>query len=94
MKGKADPVLDYVLTPHASDEIYRRGLDEALVREVLDYPEQRMALRPGRVVVESRIELAGRRYLAPVFVVMDRSPAEVVAAYRTSKVDKYWRRQS
>jgi len=25
---------------------------------------------------------------------VDRSPAEVVTAYRTSKIDKYWRRQS
>ena len=72
----------------------RRGLDETVVRHVLAVPEQRIAVRPGREVVHSKIELAGRRYLAPVFVDVDRSPAEVVTAYRTSKIDKYWRRQS
>jgi hypothetical protein len=35
--------------------------------------------------------MRGRRYLVRVFVDVDRSPAEVVTAYRTSKIDKYWR---
>ena len=30
-------------------------------------------------------------YLLRVFVDLDRDPPEVVTAYRTSKVDKYWR---
>ncbi|GAG48402.1 unnamed protein product, partial [marine sediment metagenome] len=29
-------------------------------------------------------------YLIRVFVDGDRKPAEVVTAYRTSKIDKYW----
>jgi hypothetical protein len=94
MKAKAVPILDFVLTPHASSELRRRGLDETMVRQVLADPEQRMAVRPGREVVHSRLELAGRRYLVRVFVDVDRNPAEVVTAYRTSKIDKYWRRQS
>ena len=93
MKGKADPILDFVLTPHAAEGIRRRGLDQT-VRYVLTHPEQRFVVRPGREVVHSIIELAGRRYLVRVFVDVDRTPAEVVTAYRTSKVDKYWRRQS
>jgi hypothetical protein len=68
------------------------GLDETMFRRVLARPEQRIAVRPGRDVVHSRVELAGRRYLARVFVDVDRSPAEVVT--RTSKIGKYWRKQS
>lgn len=94
MRGKAVPILDFVLTSHASAELQRRGLDETLVRRVLAHPEQRVAVRPGRDVVHSRIELAGRRYLVRVFVDVDRSPAEVVTAYRTSKIAKYWRKSS
>ena len=94
MKGKAHPVRDFVLTPHAILELRRRNLDEAMVREVLAYPEQRLVLRSGREVVQSRLEFGGRRYLFRVFVDVDRSPAEVVTAYRTSKIEKYWRRQS
>jgi len=29
-----------------------------------------------------------------VFVDVDRRPAEVVTAYRTSKIGKYWREES
>jgi hypothetical protein len=94
MKGKAHPVLDFVLTPHAILELRRRDLDEAMVRQVLADPEQRLAVRPGREVVQSRLEFGGRRYLFRVFVDVDRSPTEVVTAYRTSKIEKYWRRQS
>jgi hypothetical protein len=92
MKGKPFPILDFVLTPHASLELVRRGLDEAVVQQVLANPEQRILVRPGHEVAQSRLDTAGRRYLLRVFVDTDRSPAEVVTAYRTSKVDKYWRR--
>lgn len=33
-------------------------------------------------------------YLLRVFVDIDRQPAEVVTAYRTSKVEKYWKSES
>ncbi len=87
----ADPIAEFVVTPHAALEMERRGIDEAIVRQVLTAPEQREAVRPGRDVLQSRIELEGRRYLVRVFVDVDRDPAEVVTAYRTSKIAKYWR---
>jgi hypothetical protein len=94
MKAKAVPILEFVLTPHASFELQRRGLDERMIRQVLAEPERRIAVRPGREVVQSVFELGERRYLVRLFVDVDRSPAEIVTAYRTSKIDKYSRRQS
>jgi hypothetical protein len=44
--------------------------------------------------LQSRLELEGTRYLVRVFVDVDRSPAEVITVYRTSKIDKYWRSES
>jgi hypothetical protein len=86
-----EPIVVFVLTQHATVVLQRRGLDEAIVRQVLAAPEERKAVRPGRDVLQSRIEIADKRYLVRVFVDVDRSPAEVVTAYRTSKIDKYWR---
>jgi hypothetical protein len=86
-----EPIVAFVVTPHARFELQRRGLDETIVRRVLGAPEQRETLRPGRDVLQSRLEIEGQRYLVRVFVDVDRSPAEVVTAYRTSKIDKYWR---
>jgi hypothetical protein len=53
-------------------------------------------VRPGRVVYQSRVEFGepSQRYLLRVFVDIDRRPAEVVTAYRTSKIEKYWRHES
>jgi len=87
----ADRAVAYVFTPHAVFELDRRGIDEALVRRVLQAPDQRDVIRPGRNVFQSRVEIEGRMYLVRVFVDVDRDPAEVVTAYRTSKIDKYWR---
>jgi hypothetical protein len=85
------PIEQYVLTEHALESLERRGLDQAVVSDVVGHPQQWSHVRPGRVVLQSIIEMRGRRYLVRVFIDVDRSPAEVVTAYRTSKIDMYWR---
>ena len=92
---KTEPVTDYVITEHALFEMKRRGLSEGLVRSVMSSPEQRMDVRPGRVVLQSRIPMGepAKLYLLRVFLDVDRRPAEVVTVYRTSKISKYWREQ-
>ena len=89
----ADPILDYTITPHAAFEMERRGLDERVIARVMEAPGQRVGVRPGRVVLQSRIwmEASAREYLVRVVVDIDRRPAEVVTAYRTTKLAKYWR---
>jgi hypothetical protein len=87
----AEPIAEYSISGHATLEMQRRGIDETAVRAVLAAPDQREAVRSGRDVLRSLIELAGRRYLVRVFVDVERTPAEVVTAYRTSKIAKYWR---
>jgi len=52
---------------------------------VLATPEQVSPVRPGRVVAQGLIG----SHLVRVFVDVDRTPAEVVTAYRTSKIEKY-----
>jgi len=86
-------VREYRFTEHARLEMERRGIDEEEVAEVLLAPEQAEVVRPGRVVYQSRFERgeAGQVYLLRVFVDVEREPAEVVTAYWTSKVEKYWR---
>jgi len=88
-----DSVTDYVITPHATFEMGRRGLDEHIVRSVVSAPEQRLEVRRGRVVLQSRVSLGDppRTYLLRVILDIDRQPAEVVTAYRTSRISKYWR---
>jgi hypothetical protein len=88
----AEGLSDYVLTTYAEFEIRRRGISRDAIHRVVTAPEQRTAARPGRVILQSRLEDgAGKVYLLRVVVDVDRHPAEVVTAYRTSRVSKYWR---
>jgi len=91
----AGAILGARLSAHARSEMLRRGISAELVEAVLAAPEQRWPLRPGRDVVHSRVEMGSpaKLYLLRVIVDVDRAPAEVVTAYRTSKLDKYWRRE-
>ena len=83
----------YVISEHARGELEHRGLSEVMIEGVLREAEQAEVVRPGRWVLQSRISMGSpeRVYLVRVFVDVDRDPAEVVTAYRTSKIAKYWR---
>jgi hypothetical protein len=87
------PITDFKLTDHARDEMVRRQITEADVAQVLASPGQTETLRAGRAVYQSRVEMGDppRVYLLRVIVDTDRQPVEVVTAYRTSKIEKYWR---
>ena len=71
-----------------------RWLDAEIIRKVLADPEQKVEVREGRVIFQSRVGLGmpERTYLVRVVVDVDRWPAEVVTVYRTTKLSKYWRR--
>ena len=86
----AESILEFVITPHARSAMGRRGIVDDVVRQVLASPEQRRPIRPGREVLQSRIELESKRYLVRVFVDVSTDPPEVVTVYRTSKIEKYW----
>ena len=55
-------------------------------RRCLLATEQQMPGYAGRLVYQSRVD----RFLVRVVVEPDRDPPEVVTAYRTSQVGKYW----
>lgn len=85
----------YVISDHARFEMKRRGISEEAVQAVVASPEQVVGIRPGRVVMQSRVNMkfSSTAYLMRVFVDVDRDTPEVVTVYRTSKVLKYWRQQ-
>jgi hypothetical protein len=89
---KNEPITDFIITPHAAFEMQRRSITAELVQAVLAKPEQRLEVRAGRIVLQTRIAmgLPERVYLVRIFVDVDRVPAEIVTLYRTSKIEKYW----
>jgi hypothetical protein len=91
--AELSPIHDYILTDHVRQEMARRQITESDVATVLLKPGQVETVRPGRAVYQSKLTLGNpeRLYLLRVFVDIDREPPEVVTAYRTRKVEKYWR---
>ena len=85
---------DAIICPHALAEMRRRQVTEEDVRRVLSAPEQTLTARKGRVILQSRMEMGvpPKTYLLRVVVEVDRDPQEVVTVYRTSKLEKYWRK--
>lgn len=87
------PIINFHLTDHAIAEMARRRISETDVAQVLSAPEHTVFVREGREVYQSRIESGEppKIYLLRVFLDVDLNPPEVVTAYRTSKIKKYWR---
>ena len=87
------PIKEYRLTDHARFEMKRRRITEAEIARVLSSPEQTEMVWPGRAVYQSRMRFGESApiYLLRVFVDINRQPVEVVTAYRTSRIEKYWR---
>ena len=86
-------ITNWVLTPYASRKMEYRAIGLDIVRRVVEAPDQRLPVRPGRDVFQSKVLLGDppREYLVRVFVDVDRQPAEVVTVYRSSRIAKYWR---
>jgi len=87
------PVKKFIFTDHALSEMARRGISEDEVSLVLSRPEQSESIRTGRKVYQSKSysDKQLKEYILRVFVDVDRNPPQVVTAYRTSKIEKYWR---
>jgi hypothetical protein len=86
----SDALNDYVITDHAAFEMKRRNIPPEIVKQVILNPEQRIAVRKGRDVFQSRIQVEDGQYLFRIIADVDRKPAEIVTVYRTSKIEKYW----
>ena len=78
------------LSAHAGRELGRRGIDPKQLDEVLRNPEQVVPAYGRRNAYQSRVESGARVYLLRA-IVSSGEPPTVVTAYRTSKIDKYWR---
>jgi hypothetical protein len=85
---------NYIVTDHARFQMQRRGISEADLHLVVKKPERSEEVRPGRLVLQSKI-LSGqpqKAYLVRVIMDFDKMIPEVVTVYRTSKIEKYGER--
>jgi hypothetical protein len=86
-EGKSEMKLE--LSKHVQQEMQRRGIPLAVVESVLDTPNQKLPEHGDVVCYQSKVEINRKPYLIRVMV--NEKTAKVVTAYRTSKINKYWK---
>ena len=82
---------DFILSDHARLRLKRRGIDETMVKEVIDRHIAGFDTKEPRIVIQDRVTLTDPdgEYLLRIVVDIDREPAEIVTVYFTSKIKKY-----
>ena len=85
--------MDFRLTAHAEGELARRGIPRPLLDQVLREPQQVVPGQGGRKAYQSQLDFGdGTIWLLRAIVDERVAPPMVITVYRTSKIDKYWRR--
>lgn len=85
--------MEVIIRGHASFEAERRGIKEELIKSVAKNPQQKTPSKKGRVVAQSKYydEEENKEMLLRVIGIEASDKFEVITAYKTSKISKYWK---
>jgi hypothetical protein len=78
---------------YALEQIRERGLARAAIQGAITNPDQVLPGKRTRLIAQKRMREDDREYLLRVVYEEGAGQITVVTAYKTSKVDKYWRKQ-
>ena len=85
--------MRFEISRHAREEMSRRGISEAVVESVLENPEQIVPEYGDKKAYQSMVDMGAEKYYLVRIIVNDMiDPARVVTVYKTSKIEKYWRK--
>ena len=85
--------MNYRLSSHAREEMARRDIPVQTVESILNSPQQVVLDAAGKRVYQSKVDFEpGKTYLVRVVMNEESDMPVVVTVYRTSKVEKYWRK--
>jgi len=77
---------------HAEQQLRERGIDRQLVEETVGDPQQLIAISRNRRIAQRVYRRLGKDFL--LRVVFSEDPgAEIVTAYWTSRISRYWRKE-
>jgi hypothetical protein len=75
------------------EEMVRRGIPVTVVDAILQDPEQIVNEYGNKKAYQSIIDSGtGKDYLVRVIVNDTVDPVKIVTVYKTSKIEKYWRK--
>lgn len=76
---------------HAEGQLKERNLDKSFVSEALAKPDQVIEGKKGRKIAHKITSLKNKEYLLRIVYTEQRDFVEVITAYLTTRIDKYWR---
>jgi hypothetical protein len=74
---------------HAREEAARRNIPLEVLHQVMETPDQVVAVHSQRQAYQSKVVMDAKLYVVRVIVEMT-DPPTVITIYRTSKIEKYW----
>lgn len=86
--------MKIIVTDHARFEANRRNISEEFIKSVVESPKQKLPSKKGRVIVQNRYfdEVEGKEMLLRVIGKEYGTEFRGITVYKTSKIDKYWKR--
>jgi hypothetical protein len=87
--------MNIEISKHAEVEMKRREISNELVMNTVKNPQQRQK-RNGIVVMQSQYfdSFQKKKMLIRVFTSAESKACKVITAYKTSKIEKYWRQKT
>ncbi|MHB1679562.1 MAG: DUF4258 domain-containing protein [bacterium] len=84
--------MNIIFTGHAKFEMKRRNIDEILVRNVIEKPEQKLLSNNDRVVFQSKYfdTKENIKMILRVICEIKHKTIKIITVYKTSKIQKYW----
>lgn len=88
--------LEVVIKEHARFEAWRRGITEEFIRFVIKNPQQKLSTKKGRVIIQNKYydKMEDKEMLIRVIGVETSEKFIVITAYKTSKINKYWKEEA
>lgn len=79
---------------HAEEQIKERNLSKILISEALLKPAQIIEGKKGRKVAQKICYIKSKKYLLRIIFNEQKNSIEVITAYLTTKIEKYWRKEN
>jgi response regulator of citrate/malate metabolism len=88
--------MRFVITKHAKFEADRRNISEALIKSTIEKAQQKIPSKKERIIFQQKYydKIEGKEMLLRVIGKEAAGKFVVITAYKTSKIEKYWLKES
>ena len=86
-------MIKIIFSEHVLIEIERRLLDKKEMERLIQFPEQEIPSKRGRVVIQGKYhdKFENKKMLLRIIGERSADNFYVITAYKTSKINKYWK---